>query len=44
MNRDHNAAILGTGNLGRILIEGFHFERSGVALSTAFDMAPDVIG
>ena len=44
MNRGHNAVILGAGNLGRALMENFHFERSGVALSAAFDVAPDVVG
>ena len=34
----------GAGNLGRALMENFHFERSGVALSAAFDVAPDVVG
>ncbi len=43
MNRGHNAVILGAGNLGRALMENFHFERSGVALSAAFDVA-DVVG
>ena len=33
MNRGHNAVILGAGNLGRALMENFHFERSAVALS-----------
>lgn len=28
MNRGHNAVILGAGNLGRALMENFHFERS----------------
>jgi NADH/NAD ratio-sensing transcriptional regulator Rex len=44
MNRGHNAVILGAGNLGRALMENFHFERSGVALSAAFDVAPDKTG
>ena len=44
MNRGHNAVILGAGNLGRALMENFHFERSGVALTAAFDVAPDVVG
>ena len=30
--------------LGPGLMENFHFERSGVALSAAFDVAPDVVG
>ena len=44
MNRGHSAVILGVGNLGRALMENFHFERSGVALAAAFDVAPGVVG
>ena len=44
INRGHTIVVLGAGNLGRALMENFHFERSGVALSAAFDVAPDVVG
>ena len=44
MNRGHTAVILGAGNLGRALMENFHFERSGVALAAAFDVAPEIVG
>lgn len=44
MNRGHTAVILGVGNLGRALMENFHFDRSGVMLAAAFDVAPDVVG
>lgn len=44
MNRGHTAVILGAGNLGRALMENFHFERSGVVLAAAFDVAPEVVG
>lgn len=44
MNRGHSAVILGAGNLGRALMENFHFERSGVLLSAAFDVKPDIVG
>ena len=44
MNRGHTAVILGVGNLGRALMENFHFEHSGVTLTAAFDVAPDVVG
>ena len=30
--------------LGRALMENFHFERSGVALAAAFDVAPEIVG
>lgn len=44
MNRGHTAVILGVGNLGRALMENFHFQRSGVVLSAAFDISPDIVG
>ncbi len=44
MNRGHTAVILGAGNLGRALMENFHFDRSGVVLAAAFDVSPDVVG
>lgn len=44
MNRSHNAVIFGTGNLGRALIENFHFEKNGFTLAAAFDIDPAVVG
>ena len=44
MNRGHTAVILGAGNLGRALMENFHFERSGVTLAAAFDVSPAIVG
>lgn len=44
MNQKHTAIILGVGNLGRALMENFHFERSGFQLTAAFDVAPSLIG
>jgi len=44
MNRGHTAVILGVGNLGRALMENFHFDRSGVVLAAAFDVVPEVVG
>ena len=44
MNRGYTAVVLGAGNLGRALIENFHFDRSGVFLSAAFDVDPAVVG
>ena len=44
MNRDHTVAILGAGNLGRALMENFHFERCGFTLEVAFDTDPTLIG
>ncbi len=44
MTREHTAIILGVGNLGRALIENFHFDRCGVQLTAAFDVDPSLIG
>lgn len=44
MNQDHTAVLLGVGNLGRALIENFHFDYSGFRLTAAFDIDPDIIG
>ena len=44
MTRKHTAVILGVGNLGRALIENFHFDRYGVGLTAAFDVDPELIG
>ena len=44
MNRGHTAIILGAGNLGRALIENFHFSHSGFQLTAAFDVSPQVVG
>lgn len=44
MDRGHNAVIFGAGNLGRALIENFHFEKSGFTLSAAFDVDSAIVG
>ena len=44
MNKGHTAVLLGAGNLGRALMENFHFDRSGVVLTAAFDVSPDIVG
>ena len=44
MNQGHSAVVLGAGNLGRALIENFHFERSGFLLAAAFDVEPALVG
>ncbi len=44
MNRGHSAVIVGTGNLGRALIQNFPFEKSGFALTAAFDVDPAIVG
>lgn len=44
MNCGHSAIILGAGNLGRALIQNFHFEMSGFTLTAAFDVDPAIVG
>lgn len=44
MVQNHTAVILGVGNLGRALMENFHFDRSGFRLTAAFDVCPELIG
>lgn len=44
MNRDHNAVILGVGNLGRALLENFPFQKYGFRLEAAFDIDPTLVG
>lgn len=44
MNHGHTAVLLGVGNLGRALMENFHFDHSGFRLTAAFDIDPTVIG
>lgn len=44
MNDSHTVIILGAGNLGRALIENFHFRDSGFRLIAAFDVDPVLVG
>lgn len=44
MNQGHTAVIIGAGNLGRALIENFHFSLNGFHLLAAFDVRPEVVG
>ncbi|MEG0764534.1 MAG: redox-sensing transcriptional repressor Rex [Pseudoflavonifractor sp.] len=44
MNQGRSAIIFGAGNLGRALIENFHFEKSGFHLAAAFDVDPAIVG
>lgn len=44
MDRNHTAAILGVGNLGRALLKNFPFEKNGVTLTAGFDVAPGMVG
>lgn len=44
MSQGHTAVVVGVGNLGRALVENFHFDRCGFRLTAAFDVSPNLIG
>lgn len=44
VGQGHRAILLGAGNLGRALMENFHFERTGFTLTAAFDIDPAIVG
>lgn len=44
MNHGHTAVLLGVGNLGRALMENFHFDHSGFRLVAAFDVDSAIVG
>lgn len=44
INRGHTLVVLGTGNLGRAIIQNFHFSVNGFRLLAAFDVDPKVVG
>lgn len=44
VGKGRRAILLGAGNLGRALMENFHFERAGFTLTTAFDVDPALTG
>lgn len=44
VHRSHTAVIMGAGNLGRALIENFHFDLNGFRLLAAFDISPALVG
>lgn len=44
VGQGHRAVLLGAGNLGRALMENFHFERTGFTLTVAFDVDPNIVG
>ena len=43
-NNGYTAVIVGAGNLGRALIENFHFSHNGFRLLAAFDIEPSLVG
>lgn len=44
INRGHTLIVLGTGNLGRAIIQNFKFSSNGFHLLAAFDVNPQVVG
>lgn len=44
INRGHTLVVLGTGNLGRAIIENFKFSSNGFRLLAAFDVSEQVVG
>lgn len=44
ISRGHTLIVLGTGNLGRAIIENFRFSTNGFQLLAAFDINPQVVG
>lgn len=44
ISRGHTIIVLGTGNLGRAIIENFKFSSNGFRMLAAFDVDPAVVG
>ena len=44
ISRGHTLVVLGTGNLGRAIIQNFRFSSNGFQLLAAFDINPGVVG
>ena len=44
ISRGHTLVVLGTGNLGRAIIQNFRFSGNGFQLLAAFDVNPAVVG
>lgn len=44
INRGHTVVVLGTGNLGRAIIQNFQFSMNGFRLLAAFDVDPQMVG
>ena len=44
ISQGHTLIVLGTGNLGRAIIQNFRFSANGFTLLTAFDVDPAVVG
>ena len=44
ISRGHTLVVLGTGNLGRAIIQNFRFSANGFQLLAAFDISPRLVG
>ncbi len=44
VDKSHRIIVVGVGNLGRALIQNFHFNDAGFLLEAAFDVSPDLAG
>lgn len=44
ISRGHTLIVVGTGNLGRAIIENFRFSGNGFQVLAAFDVNPQVVG
>ena len=44
VDHDHEIIIVGVGNLGRALMQNFHFDDAGFSLGAAFDISPELVG
>ena len=44
VDKSHRVSVVGVGNLGRALIQNFHFNDAGFLLEAAFDVSPDLAG
>ena len=44
VDNQHSIIIVGVGNLGRALMQNFHFHDTGFLLEAAFDVSPALVG
>ncbi len=44
VDNNHHLIMIGVGNLGHALLQGFRFSQTGFTVDAAFDVAPSVVG
>ena len=44
VDNNHHLIMIGAGNLGHALLQGFRFSQTGFTVDAAFDISPDVAG